>query len=220
MERIYLEKEHVIDYISESMNSFINDCIIVNDARYHHNSDYTSAVSILKNNILSLDEMNRQRIRRFSKEFLSTMDDRESHVNGSDGISLAVVGLTDINRDELEYDPYSSHHVDFVIDSDVKAYRSSVHYGNEYIASEMIPTDMIRAVDVRLSKYIDMLVSKGKLDDESIFTLVQKYNCIRNIAMLIKRDGLEIPLREMSYDNCSALDVDMVASSPKLVLKN
>ena len=47
MERIYLEKEHVIDYISESMNSFINDCIIVNDARYHHNSDYTSAVNIL-----------------------------------------------------------------------------------------------------------------------------------------------------------------------------
>ena len=220
MERIYLEKEHVIDYISESMNSFINDCIIVNDARYHHNSDYTSAVSILKNNILSLDEMNRQRIRRFSKEFLSTMDDRESHVNGCDGISLAVVGLTDINRDELEYDPYSSHHVDFVIDSDVKACRSSVNYGNEYIASEMIPTDMIRAVDIRLSKYIDMLVSRGKLDDESIFTLVQKYNCIRNIAMLIKQDGLDIPLREMSYENCSALDVDMVASSPKLVLKS
>ena len=65
MERIYLEKEHVIDYISENMGSFIQDCVVVNDARYHHNSDYTSAVSILKNNILSLDEMNKQRIRRF-----------------------------------------------------------------------------------------------------------------------------------------------------------
>ncbi len=220
MERIYLEKEHVIDYISENMGSFIQDCVVVNDARYHHNSDYTSAVSILKNNILSLDEMNKQRIRRFSREFLSVMDDRDSHVNGSDGISLAVVGLTDLNEDELEYDPFSSHHVDFVIDSEVKACRSSVNYGNEYIASEMIPTDMIRAIDIRLSKYIDMLVSRGKLDDESIFTLVQKYNCIRNIAMLIKQDGLDIPLREMSYENCSALDVDMVASSPKLVLKS
>ena len=220
MERIYLEKELVIDYISENMGSFIQDCVVVNDARYHHNSDYTSAVSILKNNILSLDEMNKQRIRRFSREFLNVMDDRDSHVNGSDGISLAVVGLTDLNEDELEYDPFSSHHVDFVIDSEVKACRSSVNYGNEYIASEMIPTDMIRAVDIRLSKYIDMLVSRGKIDDESIFILVQKYNCIRNIAMLIKQDGLDIPLREMSYENCSALDIDMVASSPKLVLKS
>lgn len=221
MKRIYLDKEHVIDYISESMNSFIQDCVVVNDARYHHNSDYTSAVSILKNNILSLDEMNRQRVRKFSKDFLSIMDDRDSHVNGSDGISLAVVGLTDLGEDELEYDPYSLHHIDFVIDSEIKACRSSVHYGNEYIASEMIPTDMIRAVDVRISKYMDMLVSKGRnLDDESIYKLVQKYNCIRNIAMLMLEEELDIPLREMSYGNCSALDIEMVASSPKLVLKS
>ena len=221
MERIYLDKEHVVDYISESMNSFIQDCVIVNDAKYHHNSDYTSAVSILKNNILSLDEMNRQRVKRFSSDFLNVMDDRDSHVNGSDGISLAVVGLTDLGKDELEYDPYSSYHVDFVIDSEVKAYRSSIHYGNEYIANEMIPIDMIRSVDVRLSKYIDMLINKGKsLDDESIFKLVQKYNCIRNIAMLMIEDGIDIPLREMSYNNCSALDIEMVASSPKLVLKS
>ena len=221
MERIYLDKEQVIDYISEIMSSFIHDCVIVNDARYHHNSDYTSAVSILKNNILSLDEMNKQRIRKFSKEFLSVMDDRDSHVNGSDGISLAVVGLTDLNEDELEYDPFSSHHVDFVIDSEVKACRSSVNYGNEYIASEMIPTDMIRAVDIRIAKYMDMLISSGKkFDDESIFKLVQKYNCIRNIAMIMMESGLDIPLREMSYENCSALDIEMVASSPKLVLKS
>lgn len=220
MERVYLDKEQVVDYISESMNSFIQDCVVVNDAKYHHNSDYTSAVSILKNNILSLDEMNRQRVRRFSKEFLNVMDDRESHVNGSDGISLAVVGLTDLHEDELEYDPFNSHHVDFVIDSDVRASRTSVHYGNEYIAREMIPTEMIRAVDVRIVKYIEMLMSRGKdLDDESVFKLVQKYNCIRNIAMLMMEDGIDIPLREMSYGNCSALDIEMVASSPKLVLK-
>ena len=62
MDRIYLSKEHVVEYITESMNSFKHECVIVNDARYHHNSDYTSAVSILKNNILSLDEMNRKRV--------------------------------------------------------------------------------------------------------------------------------------------------------------
>ena len=220
MNRIYLEKEQIVDYICKSLDSFIQDCVVVNDAKYHHNSDYTSAVSILKNNILSLDEMNKQRVRKFSKEFLNIMDDRESHVNGSDGISLAVVGLTDLYDDEFEYDPFNSHNVDFVIDSRVKACRNSVNYGNEYIAREMIPIEKVRAIDIRISKYIDLLISRDKdLDDESIVKLIQKYNCIRNMAMLILKEGLNIPLREMSYDNCSALDVEMVASSPKLVLK-
>lgn len=220
MQRIYLDSEHVIDYISENLKDFVQDCVVVNDARYHHNTDYTSAVSIIKNNILSLDELNRLRIKKFSSEFLQVMDDHESHANGSNGISLAVVGLDDINSDEFEYDPFSTHHVDFLIQSDIKACRSSVNYGNEYISFDQISTDKIKAIDVRIHKYIDMLVSKGEIDRDSLVTLIQRYNCIRNMAISLKNEGLDIPIREMSYDNCCALDIDMVASSPKLVLKN
>lgn len=220
MERIYLEGDKVIDYISGNIECFIQDCVVVNDAKYHHNTDYTSAVSILKNNILSLEEQNKLKAKRFSDEFLKVMADHESHANGSDGISLAVVGLSDINEDEMEYDPFSTHHIDFVIDSSIKACRNSVNYGNEYISFEQIPTEKIKAVDIRIAKYIDMLISKGEVDEESVRKLIQRYNCIRNIAISLKQEGLNIPLREMSYDNCSSLDIDMVASSPKLVLKS
>jgi hypothetical protein len=65
-----------------------------------------------------------------------------------------------------------------------------------------------------------MLLSKGQIDEESIKILIQRYNCIRNIAISLRQEGLNIPLREMSYNNCSSLDIDMVASSPKLVLKS
>ena len=220
MQRIYLESDQVIEYISGNIDDFIQDCVVVNDAKYHHNTDYTSAVSILKNNILSLEDLSKIKAKRFSEEFLKVMSDHESHANGSDGISLAVVGLKDINEDEIEYDPFSTHHIDFVIGSDIKACRSSVNYGNEYISFEQIPAEKIKAVDIRIAKYIDMLLSKKEIDEESIKTLIQRYNCIRNIAISLRQEGLNIPLREMSYNNCSSLDIDMVASSPKLVLKS
>lgn len=220
MQRIYLESEQVIEYVSENIADFIGECVVVNDAKFHHNTNYTSAVSILRNNILSLEELSKMKSKKFTEEFLKVMSDHESHANGSDGISLAIVGLKDINQDEIEYDPFSLHHIDFLIDSDIKACRSSVNYGNEYISFEQIPTEKIKAVDIRIAKYIDTLLSKGEIDEESIRTLIQRYNCIRNIAISLKKEGLDIPLREMSYDNCSSLDIDMVASSPKLVLKS
>lgn len=220
MQRIYLQSDQVIDYISESIIEFIQECVIVNDAKYHHNTDYTSAVSIIKNDILSLEELNRLRIKKYSEDLLQVMSDNESHANGSDGISLAVVGLKDLREDEIEYDPYSTHHIDFVIGSDIKACRSSVNYGNEYISFERIPIEKIKAVDVRIAKYMDLLLSKGEINEESIKTLIQRYNCIRNIAISLREERLNIPLREMSYGNCSSLDIDKVASSPKLVLKS
>ena len=220
MQRIYLQSEQVIDYVSENIKDSIQDCVVVHDAKYHHNTDYTSAVSIIRNNILSLEELKRQRIKKYSDDFLQIMSDHESHANGSDGISLAVVGLKDLGEKEIEYDPFSTHHIDFLIDSDIKACRSSVNYGNEYISFEQIPAEKIRAVDIRIKKYIDMLVSKREIDEESIRTLIQRYNCIRNIAISLREEGLDIPLREMSYDGCCSLDIDMLASSPKLVLKS
>ena len=67
MQRIYLESDQVIEYISGNIDDFIQDCVVVNDAKYHHNTDYTSAVSILKNNILSLEDLSKIKAKRFSE---------------------------------------------------------------------------------------------------------------------------------------------------------
>ena len=221
MRRDYLEQEFVLEYVSEHLSDFIQDCVVVNDAKFHHNTNYTSAPSLIRNNILSLEELSKKKIKNFTEEDLKMYDDTESHANGSSGISLAVVGLDDINRDEFEYDPYSENQVDFLIQSDIKVMRNSVHYGNEFITFDQIEAEKFKAIDIRIAKYIDKLVKSGRqFDSDAIGTLVQRYNCLRNIAITLQNEGLDIPLREMSYDNCSSLDVEMVASSAKLVLKS
>ena len=222
MQRDYLKKEYILDYVSSRLDDFIGECIIINDAKFHHNTSYSSTSSIIKNNILSMEELARKKIKNYSDDVLSVMNDTDSHANGSNGISLSIVGLDDINDDEFEYDPFNVNQVDLLIQSDVVARRNSVHYGNEYIASDEIEAEKISSIDVRLFKYIDLLISKGKIkdDEKAIATLVQRYNCLRNMAITLKQVGLDIPIREMSYDNCCSLDVDMLASSPKLILRN
>lgn len=221
MRREYLEEEFILEYVSEHLGDFIEGCVVVNDAKFHHNTPYTKAPSLIRNNILSLEEQTKKRLKNFTEEELKLYDDMESHANGSSGISLAIVGLDDLSEDEMEYDPFGENQVDFLIQSDIKAMRNSVHYGNEFITFDQIEAEKFKAIDIRIAKYIDILLKKGnEFDSEAISTLVQRYNCLRNIAITLKQEGLDVPIREMSYDNCSSLDIEKVASSPKLVLKS
>lgn len=221
MRREYLEEEFILEYVSEHLGDFIEGCVVVNDAKFHHNTSYTKAPSLIRNNILSLEEQTKKRLKNFTEEELKLYDDMESHANGSSGISLAIVGLDDLSEDEMEYDPFGENQVDFLIQSDIKAMRNSVHYGNEFITFDQIEAEKFKAIDIRIAKYIDILLKKGnEFDSEAISTLVQRYNCLRNIAITLKQEGLDVPIREMSYDNCSSLDIEKVASSPKLVLKS
>lgn len=141
------------------------------------------------------------------------MDDTDSHVNGIDSISLSVVGLTDLYRDEFEYDPYNPTQVDFNISSDVKAHRLTTHYGNEFLCNDSISIDKLRSVDIRLLELIK-LSEKGY----SIRDIIDKYNCLKDIALAIKQSNLDIPFREMSSDNLT-MDIDKVSVTPKLILK-
>ena len=221
MQRDYLEKEFVLEYVTEHLEVFVKGCEVVNDAKFHHNTPYTKAPSLIRNNILSLEEQTKKKLKNLTEEELKVFDDMESHANGSSGISLSVVGLDDINEDEFEYNPYGENQVDFLIQSDIKAMRNSVHYGNEFITFDQIEAEKFKAIDIRIAMYMETLLKKGnEFDSEAISTLIQRYNCLRNIALTIKQEGLDIPLREMSHDDCSSLDIDKVAASPKLVLKN
>ena len=76
-------------------------------------------------------------------EMIKTMDDLDSHANGSESISLAVVGLDDLNPDEFEYDPFSEKQVDILITSDIVARRVTTNYGNEFLSDKSIDVDKL-----------------------------------------------------------------------------
>ena len=209
-----INEKDALEYIKKVINDAKKNSIEIEGARYHHNSSYLNGLSILKNGILSLSELYRLGIIKMSYKTLNTMSDIDSHINGNDGISLSVVGLTDLYRDELEYNPFQDGLIDFLISSDIKAYRSSTHYGNEYIANKCIDTSMIKSVDIRLLSYLNKIDS-----DEKIDLLIQKYNSLIEMSNRIKNYGLNIPIREMSDEKKISLNIDKLYESPRLVLK-
>ena len=75
--------------------------------------------SIVKHGILSMKDLHNSGINIYSLDALERASNHLSHINGNDGISLAVVGLTDLYKDEDEYDPYKLECVDFVVDDSV-----------------------------------------------------------------------------------------------------
>lgn len=211
MECVLIEEKYIKEYIVSKLNEIKNDNIDVIDARYHHNTDYADTPSIIKYGILSLESINNLRIREYSKNLLSTMDDTSSHINGKNGISLAVVGLTDLYKDEFEYDPFDISRVDLLVTSELKASRNSTNYGNEFISYSDINPNMIKSIDIRMLEYLKNI--------KYINELIKKYNYLREIAIELKRNSLDIPIREMSTKNNILLDKDKLIAEPVLKLK-
>ena len=218
MEQVILDKKDVLLFLKDSLTNLKTSSVHVDNAKYHHNTSYNCALSIVKNGILSLDALNKKGIINYSNELLELLNDTESHINGKDGVSLSVVGLSDVKCDEIEYDPFIDSQVDFLISSDVVARRSSINYANEFITNEHINPEKLKSIDFRLIKYIDSLFDKT-IDDDTIESLIQRYNCIRDVALMLKEEKLSIPIREMSDEDNSALDIDKTANSPVLLLK-
>ena len=204
-------KKNIEDVIARSMNGFVD----VND-RYHHNSSYTAAPSIIKNGILSISDLHKRGIVKISAKVLKLSEDIESHINGSEQISLSVVGLDDLYKNEEEYDPFKIGSVDFIVSNDVKAARSSTHYGNEFLAYSPINNDKIKSVDVRLFEYLDEL---ERLNGSSVNDMISLYESLREIAISLRDSKLNIPLREMSNGNNKSLDIEKISEMPKLILK-
>lgn len=215
---VLLEQKYILEYIRDLLNDMRLGNMQVNNAKYHHNTAYKDAPSICRNGILTMLDMKKLEIKDYSDEFLQTMSDIESHINGNDSVSLAVVGLTDLYPNEDEYNPFSPTQVNFLVTSDLRTGRSSIHYGNEFLSYKSIGIESLRSVDIRLLQLIDSL-SKKESDIETIKRVINKYNYLKNIALTMKNTQLDIPLREMSYQDDSMMDVDKLSTTPKLVLK-
>ena len=214
MSSILLDKKDVIEYISDSISEAKLNGPSVENARFHHNTEYRDAVSICRHGILTLLDLNKYGIRKDSKEFLMKMNDIDSHVNGNDCVSLSVVDLTDLYPNEVIYNPFMPNYVDFLVTSNIKVGRNSTNYGNEYLSHRSITREELRAIDIRLLKLI-----RKHADKKEIIYILNKYNHLLEIAKELEKKEIDIPLREMSEDCIFQLDTKRLSNNPKLAFK-
>ena len=187
----------------------------IDSKKYHHNTSYKNAPLVCKHGILSLLELNNHGIRKDTQELLQRMDDTDSHINGNDGISLAVVGLNDLYSYEDEYNPMNPSLVDFIISNNIKAFRNTLHYGNEYIHYGNIKLESIISLDFRLLEYIS-IKEKEKISKDK---LIEMYNSLLQSAIIIKKLKTGLLIREMSKNNSFGIDIDKFVQSKSLLLK-
>ena len=214
-ERIIREK-YVLEYIKDILSTYSYALKNVDDAKYHHNAPYKDARFIIKYGVLSMEEINKLGIRSYSEKELNLMDDIESHVNGKNGVSLSVVGLTDLYKNEEEYNPFMPNVVDFLIDNNIRAFRNTIHYGNEFVSESKITSDKIKSADIRLIKYIDSLPKKDNID---IIDVVNKYNNLILMSKEIVSNNKDIQIREMSDGFNKTIDTLKISEEPRLILK-
>ena len=217
MDKILLERKNIYEYIKDMLISCKTSFSFIDDKQYHHNSCYEVVPSICQYGILSLSDLNKMGIVRYSDDMLKILGDIDSHINGVDYVSLAKVGLTDLYADEWEYNPYSPEFVDFIVSSKIKAFRSSTHYGNEFLHRGSISNDMIRSIDIRMFELIAQ--ESTNLSDKSVDAVLNRYNMLSEIALAIEKNNLDICFREMSNKDSFCMDIDKVKQIPKLVLK-
>ena len=217
MNEVIIIEKYILEYIRNMLYacSYAIKNIDDNAYQYHHNTAYEYAPSIIKYGILSIEELNSLGIRSYSKDYLKFIDDIESHVNGKDGISLSVTGLTDLYKDEDEFDPCQSNIVDFLVDENIKTVRNTTHYGNEFISENKISSDKIVSADIRIINYINNLSEK---DGKAIFSVINKYNQIIMMSKEILRHNRNMQMREMSEGVNRKIDVEKMSEMPRLLM--
>lgn len=218
MKEIKLHVDDVFNYSKDFLGYCKKESIDISNAKYHHNSSYKDAVSISKHGILSAIDMYNMNIKNYTIKTLNLMSDTSSHVNGNDAISLSVLGLTNLYEGEEEYDPSHPYFVDFLISSDIKAFRSTENYGNEYLSFDPIKIDDIKSIDIRILNLIQTFENRN-YNITDINKVIQKLNYLREVCLVLKERKLNIPIREMSFDLNTSVDIDKIANSPILNLK-
>ena len=214
VKKIYVQKENVLNYILELLNIYKGETIKLENARYHHNTDYKDGKNVVENGILTLQSLSDKGLMELSKEQLKIMDDTSSHINGINGVSLAVVGLKDLYRDEFEYDPFDDSKLDIIVDTSLHARRTSTNYGNEYIADGDIDISYIRAIDIRLEECINKVLNTD--DERVIIEIVEKFNYLIDISSSLI--NLNILLREASFEQYKVLDKENIAKLNKITI--
>lgn len=75
---------------------------------------------------------------------------------------------------------------------------------------------MLKSIDIRLLKYIES--ARKSNDVEVLKDVVSKYNSLKALASILNKEGLSIPLREMSFDSGNVIDVHTLVKKPAIKL--
>lgn len=212
---VVLSVDELFPYIREILNQCIEKEYKLPSSLYHHNTTYQQAPSIIEYGILSAKDRELKGISQYNSKERQLISDTNSHINGYDGISLSKVGLTDLYRNEFEYDSLDEQSVDFIISNDIETKRNTINYGNEFVTYQSINQDKIKAIDIRLLKLIDFIERRNENKD----IIIKNLTFLKEIILSLKKMNLNIPVREMSKENNLLLDIKKIEDIPKILLK-
>ena len=210
-----LSKEKIEEYIKEHIDS----AILSKDdnypyARYHHNTTYDLAPSIIKHGFLSILAQQKSGISKYTDDIVKKAMIDDFHVNSNDGISFAVTDLKDLYPGEDEYDPMSSTGVDFIVDIPWTLIRNTENYGNEYISLTSVDSKYIRYLDLRIKELI-----MNQLEIMDYDGAVKRYNSIIRISQAINEYNKSIILRELSNNQELHLNPETIGHYTMIKIK-
>ena len=183
----------------------------VENAKFHHVTQYSSAPGILQTGLLSYLEKMKMLGKEPDYKELQIRSD-EHFVNGTTYISLSKEGFSEKDLypgdDLMIFNHERPGVIDIVISNEVKAVGIGINYLNEYLAEDRVDRELFRAVDTRLIDYFNDIDKSASLELK-----VRKFNDLRNIALAMKESGLDIPLRHNGVEQFG-LDIEKVSSFP------
>lgn len=230
-----MSKLHTIDINSDNAYKIIKDCIYscattpikLDDIKFHHNLQIKTIPSVLKYGLLS----NKYKAKIIEKRELTEIElylySDEHHVNGINYISLSstMEDLSLMYRDEQLYDTYNTSISGIVISNEVKAMKTSINYYNEYLVENIIPVELFNSLEIRLLRLFENKFNNLS-KEEKTKKIIEAYESLREIALTLKENNLDIPLRESSnvlcneqINNALTLDPEKIIKIPKLILK-
>lgn len=215
-----LDKYDSIETIKDFLNICKLDFCVEVDGLYHHNRSYNSIPGILDTGILSKRKQYELKGMEVPEVLVEIAKD-ERCANGLDYISLAQADMTDLYRNEDEFDVRNPHCVDILLPSTLNVQRHTINYGNEFLAKDVIDPSYFKSIDIRLINLIKKYEMGRNLyvtKEDSLNEIINNYNQLRCIASKMISNNMDIPLRDMSYYGFD-LDKNLVSELPEIVLK-
>lgn len=215
-----MEKEILVEQkdILVAINDLLNDVIMkkrkkLNDELFHHGTSYNVAPSIIRNGILTINDLQRKGIRNFSDDELEYYNNY-FHVNGTDCVSLAKRKI-EVGEDFFE--SWCFDNIDFLIDKKIPVSQEFVSYCNEFIHKGSISFRKVKAIDIRLRKMIDYY--KKFPSSYLLNSIINDYNLLSVIAKELIKLEREPYLREMSDEAGTLINISKTAGLPRIKIK-
>ena len=107
----------------------------------------------------------------------------------------------------------------------VNGKRTTTNNYNEFLVENIIPVELFNSIEIRMFKLFEtknIFMTK----EQKLKKVLEAYEAVREIALTLKQNNLDIPLRESSNVMCNeesnnaiTLNPEKIIKMPKLILK-